>query len=560
VEFRKLRTVLAIQRTGHDYRLQHRSDPGGTIDTDSYHAVFVAVGFGPEATTIPAFPPRSYWSDAGVPENPKYAQEVRRTLVSGNGDGGLIDFSASALNDFDHGELVDLVTSFPGSEAVGESILSIDDEASSSATYDIAAMYDARLKPELTSTGLIRDVKHRLRGNTHTTLHTRTDQLFRLDTARLNRILAYLVLKAGVDGAAGVAHKRGHLAPSSEPPVSTVPGHWFNLEGEDLRFDEVLLRHGPDPGKAFEGLEDIRVAYEAAHLSWLREDPARQGQPSLTTGASRRFATTTVTRRERVEPSRCPVPNCSDPVAETIELADGKGTLSICSNHARLHHDGKVPMDLLKTIHAWISGPPAAYEEIRSRSELLKYLVEQTKRSCGFNLRINYAGPLFLHPEWYHERRDELEYPAPNLERELFSLLKRRNHSSYSDVKIIFRNVPRYFAKVDRLVAPNERQRLVEGMLQRADEVWPESGTYGPDLLCTETGFHRHPFIFSRSMVDVVRNKPDLPTRSGIVQHDEQYVTMQRKLFDDLYESCGVDRRSEFNKLLDFIKSVSKTR
>ena len=251
----------------------------------------------------------------------------------------------------------------------------------------------------------------------------------------------------------------------------------------------------------------------------------------------------------------CSLPTCKEQAAELSSIGGGE-PLWLCTAHVAKAKAGEVPNSLLQSARDWLCGRSETYFEIQSRVDLLKYLVAQVKESDCINIRLNYVGPLIFHPQWYHDRRDELEYPAPNLERAIFACLLERSNTRYFDVKLISRNAQRYLMKVDNLVEPHERERFVEETLANVDRIWPDNGTYGPDLLCEETGFHRHIFIFPQTLTEVVRRKPELQTELAIVYTDLKYVDMQRSLFDQLYRTYKRNIITELATLKSFIKSV----
>ncbi|NKQ13288.1 hypothetical protein [Pseudomonas sp. SST3] len=159
-----LREVTAIERIGTAaYRVRHQSDRGDDLLAASYDAVFIAIGFGRERQLGNA-PWNSYWSDRGVPGAPRYADHDTTILISGAGDGGLIDLCAAALQDFDHTALIELVTTWPGIEEISEALLQIDLEAEQFGRgFDFLAAYGRFVGPRLRDDGLIGEIAGRLR-------------------------------------------------------------------------------------------------------------------------------------------------------------------------------------------------------------------------------------------------------------------------------------------------------------------------------------------------------------------------------------------------------------
>ena len=252
----------------------------------------------------------------------------------------------------------------------------------------------------------------------------------------------------------------------------------------------------------------------------------------------------------------CAMPECKKPAAKDSFHIDAGKPLYLCPEHVKAAAKGTVSMELLRSIRDWLCKSSPLHREITGRSVLLNYIADQLKASRGYNFRFNYVGPLLLHPAWYHERRNELEYPAANIEVEMFGLLKARSHARFSDVKLLFRNADRYRAKTNQFVGVTERRRFVEETLGNLEIIWPCNGSGGPDLLCLETGFHRHPLIFSKAMIDIVRRREDTATEQGIVYTDQKFIELQRSLFDQLFGAFSKDQQTELAALRSFIRDL----
>jgi hypothetical protein len=271
-----LREVTAIERIGTAaYRVRHQSDRGDDLLAASYDAVFIAIGFGRERQLGNA-PWNSYWSDRGVPGAPRYADHDTTILISGAGDGGLIDLCAAALQDFDHTALIELVTTWPGIEEISEALLQIDLEAEQFGRgFDFLAAYGRFVGPRLRDDGLIGEIAGRLRNRVNIIFNTQRDELLVQPTSTLNRLLVYLLFSAAHDAGLPIRHLPGEI---SEDVARQ--GFYF-VSGTELRVDELFIRHGAAKLEAFRPFEDIRAAYEANHVNWLAADSKRYSPPHL---------------------------------------------------------------------------------------------------------------------------------------------------------------------------------------------------------------------------------------------------------------------------------------
>lgn len=269
--------VTAIERAASGaYRVYHRPSSSAAEPTSStYHAIFIAIGFGAERKLSGA-PSRSYWSDAGVPGAPRYAADQVSVIVSGAGDGGLIDLCAAALEDFDHTALIDLVTKWPGIEGIEEELISIDREAEGfGEAFDFAEAYERNIGVTLRKDGLIEEVRLRLRQRVKIVFNTKGRLFLQQPTSALNRLLVYLLFSAASDDGRPIQHAPGTLSADLH-----LPGN-YKIEDDSFPSDELYVRHGAAKLEAFAPFEAIRLAYQDHHKKWLASDFARQAPPTL---------------------------------------------------------------------------------------------------------------------------------------------------------------------------------------------------------------------------------------------------------------------------------------
>jgi hypothetical protein len=297
LNLRLLREVTAIERVGaSDYRVKHQDIGAADPSSANYGAVFLTIGFGRERELADA-PWHSYWADSGVPQAPKYAQGVTRILVTGGGDGGLIDLCAAALQDFDHTKLIELVTGWPGIDRLAADLMEIDREAGQAGRgFDFMAAYDRKVGPALREDGLIDLVAERLRRRVQLVFNTERAQPLEQPTSTLNRLLVYLLFRAAARAGSPIEHAVGKI--SSKGASAGV----YEVDGFGrVEVDELFVRHGAATKEAFAPFEDIRMAYEAEHKRWLSADPARSAPPRLDDEARR-------TLERALEVSDMPVP------------------------------------------------------------------------------------------------------------------------------------------------------------------------------------------------------------------------------------------------------------
>lgn len=546
-------------------------DLAGVKTSGNYSCVVLAVGFGRERQEFSGVSTASYWSDAGVPERAKASKGVFSVLVSGDGDGGLIDFCAACLDDFDHSRLIRLVSEFPGLDELKARLLAIDDEAlRKGTTANLLEAYRKQISRPLASSGLLDEIESQVSMRHSVTLHTRVAEAFRLNTAILNRFTAFILLHLGRTRLRNrFRHIHGPLQfVGYEPAVEVASTHRmrFTVSGAPVVVDSAFLRHGTTREYSFTGFEEMAKQYRHRYTAWLSTHRRNREPPELSSQAAQLLsqiglsgkADVILDGRQMAYPiGACCVPACRLPASNVFRM-DASEALPVCRTHYQAAEAGEMSLSILKAVRDFLVVRPfKSTRMLETRVELLDSLAELTIRSQGRDMRLNLVGPLLLHPDWYHARRDEREKPAANMDSVLFTALSSRSGSEYHDVKLLFRNVDRYKAKVSETVtSTKERKKLVDEMLDNLDRIWPDEAAGGPDLVCLETGFHRHPFIYQSAMIDVVRMRPDSPTSSGVYYSDAGYVSSQRELFDKLFEEYSKSRRQEFRKLRRFIISL----
>lgn len=276
-----LRNVTSIARTGSAaYRVVHQHAEGGDPASSSYDAVFITIGFGAERGLLNT-PLSSYWSDAGVPGPLRYVPDELSVIISGAGDGGLIDLCAAALEDFDHTALIDLVTKWSGIDAAEAELIEIDRQSEQfGANFNFPEAYDRNIGAQLRQDGLIEEISTRLRPRVKIIFNTENIHWLQQPTSALNRLLVYLLFAAAADAGRPITHVAG--------TISADPSQYgsYLINGVKFRADELYVRHGAAKTEAFEPFAPIRAAYQENHEKWLALDPKRRAPPKLDTAVS----------------------------------------------------------------------------------------------------------------------------------------------------------------------------------------------------------------------------------------------------------------------------------
>jgi tetratricopeptide (TPR) repeat protein len=200
----------------------------------------LAVGFGLERR-IPGIPPLSYWDNDNLHQASRTGG--KRYLISGTGDGGLVDLLRVRLRDFQHDQVLATFLASPALKPVAERLLDIEEDArteegrragsSREVLYDAYSVLDV---PEEVD----KVIEARLRTDgTKVVLNGLDASPYTLGAAILSRFLASRLLVRF-----GVPYRPGKF---SEPKKV---GDAFEVQfatGAPVTFDVIVGRHGPEP-------------------------------------------------------------------------------------------------------------------------------------------------------------------------------------------------------------------------------------------------------------------------------------------------------------------------
>ncbi len=279
--------VTASRIVGDDLQLDFRRDPppgqvGDGPDNrlsgqGTFDLIILAFGFGLEAPSpIAGVQSQSYWSDASVPVAEFAGRPTPRFLVSGNGDGGLIDLVAAASGQFDHAGMIREIVRQPGIQGLYNRLEAIDDEARAAKAlgngFDFLSRYDAELGADLEGLGLLELVRGRLRPGVQLVLQTLKAEAFIIETATLNRLAAYLVIRACQTSAQTTfTHVYGDdLRVVAAPPAPAYQApFWFECGGTRFGVDAPILRHGPGRAAARAPFTELLGEFDLVHKRWL---------------------------------------------------------------------------------------------------------------------------------------------------------------------------------------------------------------------------------------------------------------------------------------------------
>lgn len=267
-----------------------REAPGGVREPASHEfdIVVLAIGFGIEPRfAIPQTETASYWRDAGVPGAEIDGNPRPTFLVSGNGDGGLIDLIASASATFRHDDIVHGIAKRAGVQALRDVLLKIDEQALAAEAngqgFDFITAYNGAIGDQVEALGLVDDMQRRLRPGVQLFLQTREPELLSIKTARLNRLAIYLLTKAC---ARPIAENFMHIVCDDVMLEPSQPGdrhgsRRFGCGPTTVVADWVIARRGPGRDTVRQPFANLLPDYAAEHEGWVRQFPVDSIAPKL---------------------------------------------------------------------------------------------------------------------------------------------------------------------------------------------------------------------------------------------------------------------------------------
>ncbi len=278
---------LTLAADGYDLRFVDLDSPApGDGSTERFNMVLLAVGFGLEPREpVENIQSASYWSDAGVPVAEFEGRLTPRFFISGAGDGGLIDLVAAGATNFDHAGMIAMISQHPGIAELSPTLAGIDVRARTADAagnrFDFLSAYDDELLAQLTAIGLVAAVAGQLRPGVRLTLQTQQAEMFEVSTSTLNRLAAYLTIKAcEADAQRTFRHLQcsavtrvGVPVPAPEPAAD----FWLDCAGETVAADAVIVRRGPGRALVRGPFDDHLISYADTHREWL----TRHGDATL---------------------------------------------------------------------------------------------------------------------------------------------------------------------------------------------------------------------------------------------------------------------------------------
>jgi tetratricopeptide (TPR) repeat protein len=210
-----------------------------SFDEGEFEAVILAVGFGTERT-LEGAPFRAYWEDDNLERLLHTSHTPKRYLISGTGDGGLIDLLRVRLRDFRHERIIQRYLQGAALGEVKEELLKLEEEFRKGRLQerDFFKKYKELPVPRELDERLRED----LRGDTTAVLNGRDASPLSARASMLNRFLTSRLMRLGV------RYESGELSVKRVQEAYEVAFLDENKHPKHVEaFDDIIVRHGPGP-------------------------------------------------------------------------------------------------------------------------------------------------------------------------------------------------------------------------------------------------------------------------------------------------------------------------
>lgn len=254
-----------------------------------FECVLLATGFGLEPDHFGLGSHRPYWNTDDLHQPIVHTISPLEVLVSGNGDGGLVDTLRLAIRDFRHAQIASTILSDRGLDGARQELIEIESRVSpmsdERAAQELWRAYNRLPVPRVT----LEQLKRRCRHDTAVTLNGLGPFPLQKDSAIINRILVSLLLRIRA-----VKYLPGRVTAIERIEQDCLAVQIATSAGvSERRFARVVQRHGPRPvnselipsdaalrlrhNRETQRVDDRIPAWPSEYYQTMRQGSARSG-------------------------------------------------------------------------------------------------------------------------------------------------------------------------------------------------------------------------------------------------------------------------------------------
>ena len=251
--------ILNHSKNGRRLKLM---DDRNTVNED-FDSVIISIGYGLEENSREKFGTPFYWENDSLQQPIGYSSSrPEKILVSGSGDGALIDAIRASIRPFQHEKMVEAFCELEDLE-IQEKIRKADIAAEDAKTqnpgtrYDFFSEYNKIFEVD---ENLKKYDAHRI-AERDVTLNFRSPEIFSLGSSRFNRAVVHRLIQAKI-----LKIKRARLDESMvvKNPNGTFSVTWRKNDPPEV-FDRLIVRHGPNDGYFEESFREIWPLVQRFH-------------------------------------------------------------------------------------------------------------------------------------------------------------------------------------------------------------------------------------------------------------------------------------------------------
>ena len=204
----------------------------------------LAIGFGIERRHLFGVDTSPYWENDGLDQALEGSPGKReRILISGAGDGALVDLLRATLHDFQHEHILGLLPRDAAMRKIGEQLADWDNNYKRAASIghssiiDLNKAYGQLVLPTDFKNGL----KAHVRSDTEVWFNFKEPERYTLESSLLNRLLVFSLCQLRA-----ITPKLAELDEKMivKDKAGTYTVYWPRVE-RPQEFDRILIRHGP---------------------------------------------------------------------------------------------------------------------------------------------------------------------------------------------------------------------------------------------------------------------------------------------------------------------------
>lgn len=233
----------------------------------SFDCVILAVGFGIEEN-FPNTRYESYWNvdDLGLSTK---KNGIKSYLVSGCGDGGLIDVLRLKVKNFNHEKFSNELLQHPDLSELKVKLLQIEQNAPEDPEVFASEMFDCYW--DLVPQSLLDNLSKQLRNNTAVELNGSYSTAMSPKACLINRFSVFLLIKLKA-----ISYEQGKIEKVTTVNKKRLVSFKVGDNSMDKEYDEVVVRHGPTPivqkiiGPGCK-LPDVPESEKVSHRVWKQD-------------------------------------------------------------------------------------------------------------------------------------------------------------------------------------------------------------------------------------------------------------------------------------------------